>query len=83
VGRQLFGLAGGRRGGRLDLGFVGTRALLWTGAATARRVKLDPAVPLSFADGFPLLLIGQASLDDCRRKSAVRWRWSVSGPTWW
>jgi uncharacterized protein YcbX len=24
-------------------------------------------VPLSFADGFPLLLIGQASLDDCRR----------------
>jgi len=38
--------------------------LLWTGLPTARRVKADPAVPLSFADGFPLLLIGQASLDD-------------------
>lgn len=37
---------------------------LWTGAASARRLKTDPAVPLSFADGFPLLLIGQASLDD-------------------
>ncbi|WP_228112019.1 MOSC domain-containing protein, partial [Zoogloea sp. 1C4] len=37
---------------------------LWTGAETARRVKVDPAVPLSFADGYPLLLIGQSSLDD-------------------
>lgn len=37
---------------------------LWTGAVTARRVKVDPAVPLSFADGYPLLLIGQSSLDD-------------------
>ncbi|WP_374261432.1 MOSC domain-containing protein [Zoogloea sp.] len=37
---------------------------LWTGAPTARRVKVAPAVPLSFADGFPLLLIGEASLDD-------------------
>lgn len=49
--------------------FVGTRLhFMWTGAASARRVRLDPAVPLSFADGFPLLLIGQASLDDlCSR----------------
>lgn len=37
---------------------------MWIGASTARRVKTDPAVPLTFADGFPLLLIGQASLDD-------------------
>ena len=37
---------------------------LWTGAQTARRLNADPDVPLSFADGFPLLLIGQASLDD-------------------
>lgn len=37
---------------------------LWTGAKTARRVKVDPVVPLSFADGYPLLLIGQSSLDD-------------------
>jgi len=45
--------------------YIGTRLrFLWTGAETARRVKVDPAVPLGFADGFPLLLIGQASLDD-------------------
>ncbi len=45
--------------------FVGTPLrFLWTGAETARRVKVDPAVPLSFADGYPLLLIGQSSLDD-------------------
>ena len=45
--------------------YLGTpRRFLWTGAQTARRVKVEPAVPLSFADGFPLLLIGQASLDD-------------------
>ena len=37
---------------------------LWTGAQTARRVRVEPDVPLSFADGFPLLLIGQSSLDD-------------------
>lgn len=49
--------------------FVGARLrLLWTGAETVRRVKVAPEMPLSFADGFPLLLIGQASLDDlCAR----------------
>lgn len=41
---------------------------LWTGADTARRVRSEASVPLSFADGYPLLLIGQASLDDlCAR----------------
>ncbi len=45
--------------------YIGARLkLLWTGAATARRVKVDDSVPLSFADGYPLLIIGQASLDD-------------------
>lgn len=45
--------------------FLGDRLhFVWTGAQTARRVRVDPAVPLSFADGYPLLLIGQASLDD-------------------
>lgn len=45
--------------------YVGARLrFLWTGAETTRRVKVDPVVPLSFADGFPLLIIGQASLDD-------------------
>jgi uncharacterized protein YcbX len=36
---------------------------MWIGATTARRVKTDSDVPLTFADGYPLLLIGQASLD--------------------
>ena len=45
--------------------YIGARLkLLWTGAETARRVKVDDSVPLSFADGYPLLIIGQASLDD-------------------
>lgn len=50
-------------------GFIGAPLkLLWTGARTARRVRTESQVPLSFADGFPLLLIGQASLDDlCAR----------------
>jgi uncharacterized protein YcbX len=33
---------------------------------------------LSFADGFPLLIIGQASLTTCPRGLAARWPWSVS-----
>lgn len=49
--------------------YVGARlCFLWTGAETARRVKVDPAVPLSFADGYPLLIIGQASLDNLSAK---------------
>ena len=45
--------------------YIGARlTLMWTGAETARRVKAEQQVPLSFADGFPLLIIGQASLDD-------------------
>ena len=43
--------------------YLGTRLrFMWIGADTARRVKTAPDVPLTFADGFPLLLIGQASL---------------------
>ncbi|KAB2970162.1 MOSC domain-containing protein [Zoogloea sp.] len=50
-------------------GFIGAPLkLLWTGIDTTRRVCTESQVPLSFADGFPLLLIGQASLDDlCAR----------------
>ena len=45
--------------------YLGSRLrFMWIGAATTRRVKTDTAVPLSFADGYPLLLIGQASLDE-------------------
>lgn len=45
--------------------YLGARVrLLWAGEHATRRVKSDPTVPVAFADGYPLLLIGQASLDD-------------------
>ncbi|MDD3352574.1 MOSC domain-containing protein [Zoogloea sp.] len=37
---------------------------LWAGAQPTRRLQTDPEVPLSFADGYPLLLTGQSSLED-------------------
>ncbi|RTL24763.1 MAG: hypothetical protein EKK49_21125, partial [Rhodocyclaceae bacterium] len=44
--------------------YVGARLkFLWIGAETSRHLRNDAAVPLSFADGFPLLLATQASLD--------------------
>ncbi|AOY02232.1 MOSC domain-containing protein [Jeongeupia sp. USM3] len=43
-------------------GYLGTEArLLYTGDESQRRVKHHPDIPLSFADGYPLLLIGEAS----------------------
>lgn len=42
--------------------------LLYVGAASARRVRRRPEVALSFADGYPLLLIGQGSLDELNRR---------------
>ncbi|MBL8446359.1 MAG: MOSC domain-containing protein [Zoogloeaceae bacterium] len=49
--------------------YLGARVkLLWTGPATARRVKGHPDVPLSFADGFPLLLIGEASRENLSQR---------------
>lgn len=45
--------------------YLGTRLrFMWIGADTPRRVKTDTDIPLTFADGYPLLLIGQASLDE-------------------
>lgn len=39
--------------------------LLYIGAVPGRRrLVSEPDIPLSFADGYPLLLIGQGSLDD-------------------
>ncbi|MBE9610078.1 MOSC domain-containing protein [Chitinilyticum piscinae] len=37
--------------------------LYWAGAAPQRRVKHTSDVPLGFADGYPLLIIGQGSLN--------------------
>ena len=36
--------------------------LMWTGPASHRRLKNQPDIPVSFADGYPLLLIGEGSL---------------------
>ncbi|MBM3116903.1 MOSC domain-containing protein [Jeongeupia naejangsanensis] len=42
--------------------FLGTEArLLYTGQESQRRVKHRPDLPLSFADRYPLLLIGESS----------------------
>ncbi|MGQ5525228.1 MOSC domain-containing protein [Chitinimonas sp. PSY-7] len=38
--------------------------LVYVGSDTSRRTTADPTVPVGFADGYPLLLIGSASLTD-------------------
>ncbi|WP_431296175.1 YcbX family protein [Rahnella sp. PAMC 25559] len=42
--------------------------LRWVGDEPTRRVKKHPEVPLSFADGFPYLLINEASMQDLQRR---------------
>ena len=42
--------------------------LRWTGLAPTRRVKRFEDVPLSFADGFPFLLVNSASLQDLQQR---------------
>jgi uncharacterized protein YcbX/ferredoxin len=42
--------------------------LRWLGEHPTRRVKKHPAVPLSFADGYPFLLINDASLHDLQQR---------------
>lgn len=42
--------------------------LYYAGEAMARRVKNRPDLPVSFADAYPFLLIGQGSLDELSRR---------------
>ena len=42
--------------------------LRWVGTELTRRVKRFDAVPLSFADGFPYLLVNMASLQDLQQR---------------
>ncbi len=42
--------------------------LRWVGTELTRRVKPLPEVPLSFADGFPYLLINEASFKDLQQR---------------
>ncbi|WJV60844.1 YcbX family protein [Pectobacteriaceae bacterium CE70] len=42
--------------------------LRWLGRDLSRRVKRHPEIPLTFADGYPFLLINEASFDDLRQR---------------
>lgn len=42
--------------------------LRWQGPELSRRVKKCPEIPLTFADGYPFLMINEASFEDLRRR---------------
>ena len=42
--------------------------LRWVGPEMTRRVKKNPEIPLGFADGFPFLLVNDASLFDLQQR---------------
>ncbi|PLR40306.1 hypothetical protein CYR32_00760 [Chimaeribacter coloradensis] len=42
--------------------------LRWLGPTLSRRVKGHPDTPLTFADGYPFLLVNEASLEELRRR---------------
>jgi len=42
--------------------------LRWVGPSLTRRVKKQPEIPLSFADGYPYLLLNEASLFDLKKR---------------
>lgn len=42
--------------------------LRWLGPELTRRVKKHPEIPLSFADGYPYLLINQTSFNDLQQR---------------
>lgn len=43
--------------------------LMWIGLESHRYVKNRPEVPISFSDGYPLLLIGEGSLKELNRRA--------------
>lgn len=45
--------------------------LRWVGPEMTRRVKRRPEVPLGFADGYPFLLVNEASLYDLQQRCAA------------
>ncbi|HFK7184680.1 TPA: YcbX family protein [Serratia odorifera] len=42
--------------------------LRWLGPQLSRRVKKHPEIPLSFADGYPFLLVNEASFHDLQQR---------------
>lgn len=69
---RFHALTGDPRADRWFSEYLGTECrLLFIGDTPGRRVlPNEPAVPLSFADGYPLLLTGQGSLDDLNARLA-------------
>ncbi|MBH3010661.1 YcbX family protein [Serratia marcescens] len=64
--------------------------LRWLGPELTRRVKKHPEIPLTFADGYPYLLINQASFNDLQQRcpggiklEQFRPNLVVSGATAW
>lgn len=64
--------------------------LRWVGPQPTRRVRHFESVPLSFADGFPFLLVNSASLQDLQQRSPASVRIEqfrpnlvISGPAAW
>ncbi|WP_312241670.1 YcbX family protein [Pantoea sp.] len=45
--------------------------LRWTGLQPTRRVKRFQEIPLSFADGYPFLLVNDASLHDLQQRTSA------------
>ena len=56
--------------------------LLWLGMQSQRRLK-DSEHAMSFADGYPYLLVNQASLDALNDELISRYRCATSVPIWW
>ena len=54
--------------------------LLYFGPASSRFTALSPEAPVAFADGYPLLLISQGSLDDLAARTPVPIRMSQFRP---
>jgi uncharacterized protein len=46
--------------------------MLWTGLEPNRRVRRRPDVPIGFADGYPLLIIGEGSLAELNRQAGMQ-----------
>jgi uncharacterized protein len=57
--------------------------LRWLGPELTRRVKKHPEIPLSFADGYPYLLINEASFNDLQQRCPGSISLSSSAPIWW
>jgi len=54
--------------------------LLYFGPASSRFTALSPEAPVAFADGYPLLLISQGSLDDLAERTPAQIRMSQFRP---